>query len=97
MIKVLNTANFFITENTADPLILFTFSQFQDNVEEVYITVKNDVLNIHYPSGDIFVVEFTENRLKERLLSTRKIIITEVDEVDGEIVGLYEAKLKKPA
>lgn len=96
MIKNLNTGNFFIPENNEDPIVLFIFNQYQDNIENVKLTFNKNILNIHYPSEDIIFLEISEKRVYSRIKSLSKIIVIEVDELDGEIIALYEAEIKKP-
>lgn len=96
MIKNLNTGNFFIPESEQEPVILFIFNQYQDDIENVKLTFNKNILNIHYPSDDIIFLEITEKRIYSRIISLKKIIVIEADELDGEIIALYEAEIKKP-
>lgn len=96
MIKNLNTGNFFIPESDKEPVVLFIFNQYQDDIEDVKLTFKKNILNIHYPSDDIIFLEITEKRIYSRIKFLGKMIIIEADELDGEIIALYEAEIKKP-
>lgn len=96
MIKNLNTGNFFIPESEQEPVILFIFNQYQDDIENVKLTFNKNILNIHYPSDDIIFLEITEKKIYSRIISLKKIIVIEADELDGEIIALYEAEIKKP-
>jgi len=96
MIKNLNTGNFFIPESEQEPVVLFIFNQYQDDIENVKLTFNKNILNIHYPSDDIIFLEITEKRIYSRIISLKKIIVIEADELDGEIIALYEAEIKKP-
>ena len=96
MIKNLNTGNFFIPESEQEPVVLFIFNQYQDDIEDVKLTFNKNILNIHYPSDDIIFLEITEKRIYSRINSLKKMIVIEADELDGEIIALYEAEIKKP-
>lgn len=100
MKKTLNTGNFFIPESNEEPIILFIFNQFQDDIEDVYLNIEDDIVNINYLSGDVLALELNEDskdRIIERITHINKIIVAEIDENDGDVAALYEAELKNPA
>ncbi len=90
MKKNLKTGNFLVPDNKKDPIVLFIFNQYEDNVDNVIYTLSNNNLSIIYPSGNILDVEVDDKLTTKRIEFLRKFLIIEVDDNTGDISALYE-------
>lgn len=93
MIKILNTGDFLVPDNSKDPVILFVFNQYESEIEGVTYSTTDTGLEVMYPSGNLLTVTCDSETTLDRIQLLKKFLIIEVDENDGELEGVYEVNL----
>lgn len=90
MKKILKTGNFLLPEQEKDPVVLFIFNQFEDDVTNVTYQLLNSSMIIYYPSSNLLEIEYSDLNITNRIIKHSKFVIIEVDDNTGDIIALYE-------